>query len=264
MVKRSFERGAFAANFRKPLLPLLDDMSNGKLDPMAGQFDNIHVVAREMQHLLWRPERVVRADGTAWWNCLQHAVVTAALMWINDYTVEMFAGEAFFAQGPKGNGATACLHQVPRHWWVSVQGLGVIDFSPDLGVPAAQWDACAFDFVFANRVVAAEDWAFHQTSKRDHVQRKLNAVSGRVGARSCIYLRLDHNPFAPEYFLADPLITNANNEPWAQTALLCHLQKLLRGEGDSLRCRSLQDGWHILRSLPQADVEAVRRRFDAS
>jgi hypothetical protein len=231
---------------------------------MIGLSDKVHVVAQDMRHLLWRPDRVIRDDGTAWWNCLEHAVVIAALMWINDHDVEMFAGEAFFAQGPKENRATACLHWVPRHWWVSVEGLGVIDFSPDLRFSAPEWDACDFDYVFANKVVASEKWAFHQTSKRDHVDRKLKAINHKVGGYGCIYFRRDHNPFSPEYFLADPLITNQNRDTRAQTALLCHLQKLLRSEANSLCCQPMQEGWETIRSYPQADIEFIRRRFNTA
>ena len=87
-----------------------------------------------MQHLLWAPERTLKNSSIRWWNCAEHAVVTGALMWINGHDVEMLGGQAFFAQGPKSDGATPCLHAVPKHWWISAKNIGVIDFSPDLGL----------------------------------------------------------------------------------------------------------------------------------
>src|ERR1039457_4341112 len=81
---------------------------------MNPYLDRIPIVAKEMQHLLWSPQREVRDGYVGWWNCVDHAVMTGALMWINGYTVDIFGGQAFFAQSRKSSGAAACLHKIPK------------------------------------------------------------------------------------------------------------------------------------------------------
>src|ERR1039457_1713924 len=108
---------------------------------MNPYLDRIPIVAKEMQHLLWSPQREVRDGYVGWWNCVDHAVMTGALMWINGYTVDIFGGQAFFAQSRKSSGAAACLHEIPKHYWITAKNIGLIDFSPDLGVADPGWDS---------------------------------------------------------------------------------------------------------------------------
>jgi hypothetical protein len=58
-------------------------------------FARIGVVAHEMHHLLWNPNRTVRNDGVAWWNCADVAGATAARMWFNGCEVDAWAGKVF-------------------------------------------------------------------------------------------------------------------------------------------------------------------------
>jgi hypothetical protein len=214
-----------------------------------------------MQHLLWKPERTVVSGNVGWWNCAEHSVMAGALMWINGHDVEMLVGQAFFAQGPKSRGAEAYLQHVAKHWWITARDIGLVDFSPDLSVSTPDWDACDFDFVFANKVVAPTPWSFEHTGRVETRDAKLKAVNGKVGGCACIYLRNNRRKFDPTLFLGESLITNQNREPWAQAALLYHLQKLLDNQRESLRDLSMEAAWNELRSVPQADIAAVTDRL---
>jgi hypothetical protein len=228
---------------------------------MNTSFERIGIIAKEMQHLLWKPERAVTDGNLGWWNCAEHSIVTSALMWINGRDVEMVKGKAFFAQGPKPNGATPCLHAVMKHFWITVKDIGLVDFSPDLSVGASDWDACEFDYVFANKVVAPLLWSFEHTGRVETRDAKLIAVNKKVGGYACIYLRDERNPYDPTRFLRVPIITNQNGETWAQAALLYHLQRLLEGERESLRDLPMEEAWNTLRSVPQAEIALVTDRL---
>lgn len=229
---------------------------------MNSPFDKrVQYIAKEMQHLLWSPQREVRDGYLGWWNCTDHAVVTAALIWINGYHVEIFAGRAYFAQGPKSSGATPCLHAVPKHWWIVPKNIGVIDFSPDLGIADPNWDACDFDYIFGNKVFAPTKWSFEHTGRFETVQAKLASVQRHIGRYACIYFRENSKAFDPSLFLGEHLIANQNRETWAQAALLYHLQKLLENERESLCSLSIAAAWDTLRSLPKADIDTITARL---
>jgi hypothetical protein len=224
---------------------------------MEPSFERIGEIAKEMQYLLRSPERTVRPGLLGWWNCVDHAVMTGAFMWINGYDVEIFGGQAFFAQGPKSSDATPCLHAVPKHWWITAKNIGAIDFSPDLGVGDENWDACEFDYIFANRVIAGRKWSFEHTARYRTVQAQLASVQKHVGKCACIYLRERSKAFDPSLFLKEHLIANQNREPWAQGALLYHLQELFHNERESLCSLPLSAAWETLRCLPKSDIDSV-------
>jgi hypothetical protein len=224
---------------------------------MEPSFQRIGEIAKEMQHLLWSPERTVRAGLLGWWNCVDHAVMTGALMYINGYDVEIVGGQAFFAQGPVSSDASPCLHAVPRHSWITTKNIGAIDFSPDLGVADANWDACEFDYVFSNKVFAERKWSFEHTGRFETVEAQLASVQKQIGKCACIYFRERSKAFDPSLFLREHLIANQNREPWAQAALLYHLQKLFQNERDSLCSLSLSAAWETLRSIPESDIDSV-------
>lgn len=182
-------------------------------------------------------------------------------MWINGHDVTAFAGQAFFAQGPKSRGATPCLHAVPKHWWITAKNIGVIDFSPDLSVAEADWDACDFNYVFGNKVFADTDWSFEHTNRFETVQTRLASVQQHIRIHACIYFRKNSKDFDPNLFLGEHLIANQNREPWAQAALLYHLQKLLENERDSLCSLSVDQAWAALQSVPKADIDTVTSRL---
>jgi len=158
-------------------------------------FARIGLVASEMHHLLWNPDKSVRQDGVAWWNCTNFAAITAGLMWLNGCEVEAWSGQVYFVQSPKSNGASACMHQVPRHWWIAAKNIGIIDLSPDLSVANLNWDPCSFNYVFGNNVVAKETWTFHQTSNQEAVEKKLRPLQVRHDQFACIYLRQNSKRF---------------------------------------------------------------------
>jgi hypothetical protein len=224
-------------------------------------FDRVPQVAKEMQHFLWSPERQVRDGYLSWWNCADHAVMTGALMWINGYDVNIFGGRAYFAQGPGSHGTTPCLHAVPRHWWITAKNIGVIDFSPDLSVGDTNWDARDFDYVFGNKVFADTEWNFEHTGRFETVQAQLASVQQRIGRYACIYFREKSKDFDPNLFLGEHLIANQNRQPWAQAALLYHLQKLLENQRDSLCSLSVNEAWTALQSVPKADIDTVTSRL---
>jgi hypothetical protein len=214
-----------------------------------------------MQHFLWKPERAVTGGNRGWWNCGQHAVMAGALMQINGHDVEILKGEAFFAQGPKPNGTKSCLHRVPVHCWIRANDIGLVDFSPDLGVEAPGWDACEFDYVFGNKAFARMAWSVDHTDRMKTVNAKLKAVDRNAGRNACIYLRKHCETFDHNRFFGRSLISNQNKEPWAQAALLYHLQKLLENERESLGDLSMMEAWNALRSIPRPEIDAVTARL---
>src|SRR5947207_1710656 len=82
-----------------------------------------------------------------------------------------------------------CLHAVQRHWWITAKNIGLVDFSPDLSVAHADWDACDFDYIFANKVVTRENWSFEHTDRFETVKAKLASVQQHTGKNACIYFR---------------------------------------------------------------------------
>ncbi len=187
--------------------------------------------------------------------------MTAALMWFNGCEVDAWAGKVLFVQSPKSNGAAPCMHLVPRHWWIAVKNLGIVDLSPDLSVGNSQWDPCSFDYVFGNKVVANEAWKLHQVNDMEGASKKLGPLQVRRDQFACIYVRQNKRTFTGEGFLTDRLITNQDRDCRASAALLCHLNNLLRGESEPLVHLPVMDAWMIIRAVPEDEVNAVTSRF---
>jgi hypothetical protein len=63
-------------------------------------------------------------------QCTAHALITSAVLMRRGCGVTHRGGEAYLiTPSPAGSAANDRLHKIARHWWVSVEGKGLVDLS---------------------------------------------------------------------------------------------------------------------------------------
>jgi len=63
-------------------------------------------------------------------QCVAHALITGAIFFRRGFQATIHGGRAFVLDpSPSNSPHDDCLNQIMKHWWVSVQGFGLVDLS---------------------------------------------------------------------------------------------------------------------------------------
>jgi len=170
-------------------------------------------------------------------QCTSHALVTAAIFMRSGFTVTTRAGMAFVLDASAdSNPSDDLLNQIVKHWWVTLDGYGLVDLS----LKARSENP----LIYCNRSVGGY-WrvAFGDTQReRDQFLR--------TRQRGCFYLTLNKQRVVAsqlEQSLAQTVKPAQVSGPQVQYEhIVRHCENLLSGGVESLTSLSQGEAWSQL------------------
>jgi hypothetical protein len=215
--------------------------------------EDIKKLKRELNFLLWTSDApqvpdgvgLIRANATEPPSsahainiqCVAHAVVMAGFFSRRGFRVTTRAGRAFMSvPGPDHNPQNDFLHEIAKHWWLSLEDYGLVDvsLSAEGGAP----------LIYCNRCIGG-GWrvAFGESIG------KLNTFI-EERHRGCFYLTLNKKRVTIaecEQSLAQLVSpAKAAGVHLTHERLVCHCEDLLSARANTVTDLSQLEAWHRL------------------
>jgi len=173
-------------------------------------------------------------------QCVAHTVITAAIFMDLGFTVTTRAGLAFVLDTSEdGNADNDHLHQIGKHWWLSLDHYGLVDLS--LNAESVN------PLIYCNRSIGGR-WRVSFGESREKLHAFLNTRQ-----RGCFYLtsnkqRTSHEALAQSLAqLFEPAKAHGLLIPYANIAR--HGIGLLFGSAKSLTDMTQHEAWKKLAQL---------------
>lgn len=232
----------------------------------------------ELHELLWIEPRVLHGVPDGGWHCREHAVVLGALLVLAGIPLKVVNGRCLFVQRPQGSGEALAIGQGPGeptigpfgHTWLEVEGLGILDLSPNFASPAPPW------LPIASRGVIGESWGVEGLTARVVKCRNMQEYDAAIVAAcevpstaTAIYLTEDVQPLRSSMFLSDFLASPETDRARLNggSDVFLKLVGYLREFADARTRRNLsklnrKKAWRILGSRPPAEVREIQQALD--
>lgn len=209
------------------------------------------LLKRELNHLLWTndspplPEGIpiLAASGATSEamlpniQCTSHAAIVSALMMRRGFSVTTRGGKAFVLDpSPDQNPADDWLNEIAKHWWLTVDGLGLVDLS--------LFAESEHPLVYGNRS-PGDRWQIHFSDSFDKLRAFLSARK-----RGCLYVTVSKKRATKADF--EQCLTQS--VPPAKVAgiplnyahLVEHCEHLIAGSKESLTRLPQKEAWQGL------------------
>lgn len=170
-------------------------------------------------------------------QCVSHTVITAAIFMQLGYAVTTRAGMAFVLDlSADGNSDNDMLNQIGKHWWLSLDGYGLVDLSLNAETE--------HPLIYCNHSIGGR-WQVSFGESREKLDAFLNTRQ-----RGCFYLTFNKRQTSHEALVQslaqpfEPAKPYGFFVPYANIAR--HGEGLLLGSAKSLAEMTQQEAWKRL------------------
>ena len=209
------------------------------------------LLKRELNFLLWTndppdiPEGTIRLVQSSNvpepvhtnMQCVAHMVVASALFMHRGFKVTTRGGMAYVLDpSPDKNPENDWLNEIAKHWWLTVDGLGLVDLS--------LFGETENPLVYCNRSIG-DRWQIHFSDNPEKLRAFLHTRE-----RGCFYLTASKKSVTTsdlEQSLLQPVPSaKAIGIPLTYAHLVEHCEHLVAGSTQSLTRLSQKEAWQSL------------------
>jgi hypothetical protein len=215
----------------------------------------------EIHKLLWIAPLVNKGVPDGGWSCREHALLVSILLRLHALPSAIVFGKAMFVQGPKDNQVPLLrgidTRQQGMHAWLHIEGLGLLDISPNLERFDA-WAGIPFDCIVCDRWMPPDSGRIFQCASLSDYDRQIAEATHANGENRAIYWEAERKHLGASIirdaarFADSPLSNRLKQEHGGDILVKAALHIIDRssGRGRSLAGVSQSKAWRIIAERP--------------